>query len=451
MTLGRKHQKWETRPFECWSKAKELRRKHSQEVIGARAKRNWILEGSETILWGFANIRPVIGPPQVAITAAANSKLNREAQAAAECRGFGRVLCGYRRGFYGVQLLDKDLSGGKFPGRDFCFAAPAPCDDHAKDIGPTADFFHIPRWQREAPRYIGPLDRKRQARMCEHIVAHTMEAIEWVEKTTGQEFDEEAFIETAKIEFKFHTLAGQALCLNQNIPAPLDMKSLYSFYTLGFLVRSGWKETEEFWKALRDELQWRVDNHIAAVPNERFRFIEHEPPPWHYLQYLRYLETYGAVGLGSLYCFGIGGPYEVQADGGWVPKKNPIDLGWPLKTVEDVIRAEVKFSQNAGPPDAANTDAFPGRYGIAKTAVSEVVSLAKAFHADGAILPLHLDGVGCVWAMREISLGVEEQGLSVLRYECSQPGDRRDLDENRMLDEIDVWMESHGLERMEQD
>jgi benzoyl-CoA reductase subunit B len=391
----------------------------------------------------------VIGPPQVAITANANPKLNREAQAAAECRGFGRVLCGYRRGFYGIQLLNKDLSGGPFPGRDFCLATPAPCDDHAKDSGPTADIWHIPRWQREAPRYIGPRDAKRGALMAENMVQDELEVIDWLQKTTGLEFDDESFIESARIEWQFHKLAGQAFCLNQNIPAPLDMKSLYSFYTLGGLVKSAWKETEDFWRSLRDELQWRVDNHIAAVPTERFRFIEHEPPPWHYLRYLRYLETYGAVGLGSLYCFAVGGPYEIKADGTWTPKKNPLDLNMPLRNREDVIRARVAFSQNPGLTSPGNTNAFPGRYGIIKTAAAEVANFAKSFHADGAILPLHLTGVGCVWGMKEIALKVHEAGVDVMHYETSQPGDANNLDENQLLDRIDAWMESHGLERLE--
>ena len=41
-------------------------------------------------------------------------------------------------------------------------------------------------------------------------------------------------------------------------------------------------------------------------------------------------------------------------------------------------------------------------------------------------------------------------GQSVLHYECSQLGDRRDLDENRMLEQINVWMQSQGLERLEE-
>ena len=40
-------------------------------------------------------------------------------------------------------------------------------------------------------------------------------------------------------------------------------------------------------------------------------------------------------------------------------------------------------------------------------------------------------------------------GVRVLHYEGSQPGDRTDLDENRLLDQLDVWMESQGLRKLE--
>ncbi len=155
---------------------------------------------------------------------------------------------------------------------------------------------------------------------------------------------------------------------------------------------------------------------------------------------MRYLETYGAVGLGSLYTFGSGSPFEKKADGTWAPRKNPVEMGWPLNTAEEVIRARVRFYRNPG----------ECRHDYCRFDTQEVVSLATSFHADGAILPLHLAGVGCVFANRDIALGLNEAGVSVLHYECSQPGDRRDLDENRMLDQIDVWMESRGLERLEE-
>jgi hypothetical protein len=34
-------------------------------------------------------------------------------------------------------------------------------------------------------------------------------------------------------------------------------------------------------------------------------------------------------------------------------------------------------------------------------------------------------------------------------YEGSQPGDRTDMDEKRFLDQLDSWMESQGLGKIE--
>jgi hypothetical protein len=44
---------------------------------------------------------------------------------------------------------------------------------------------------------------------------------------------------------------------------------------------------------------------------------------------------------------------------------------------------------------------------------------------------------------------LREAGLSVMHYEGSQPGDRIDLDEKRLHDQLDTWMQSLGFRRLE--
>ena len=41
-----------------------------------------------------------------------------------------------------------------------------------------------------------------------------------------------------------------------------------------------------------------------------------------------------------------------------------------------------------------------------------------------------------------------EVGIPVMHYETSQPGNRTDFDENRLLDQIDVFMETQGLRKL---
>ncbi len=78
-----------------------------------------------------------------------------------------------------------------------------------------------------------------------------------------------------------------------------------------------------------------------------------------------------------------------------------------------------------------------------------MVSLAKACRCDGALLPLHRAGVCCDYGRREAGAALAEGGFMCCYYESPQPGDCTDLDVQRFLDQIDSWMESQGLGKLE--
>jgi hypothetical protein len=50
---------------------------------------------------------------------------------------------------------------------------------------------------------------------------------------------------------------------------------------------------------------------------------------------------------------------------------------------------------------------------------------------------------------KQQAMNLRKLGLQVLHYEGSQPGDRTDLDEKRFLDQLDTWMESQGLYKLD--
>jgi len=72
----------------------------------------------------------------------------------------------------------------------------------------------------------------------------------------------------------------------------------------------------------------------------------------------------------------------------------------------------------------------------------------KTFQCDGAILPLHRSGIGCSFNMRELAMSLEERGVPFMHYETSHPGNRTDFDENRLLDQLDTFMEIRGLRKL---
>lgn len=73
----------------------------------------------------------------------------------------------------------------------------------------------------------------------------------------------------------------------------------------------------------------------------------------------------------------------------------------------------------------------------------------KAYRCNGAILTLHSSGVGCVWGYKELGAKLQKMGIPVMHYETSHPGEGADFDEKQLLDQLDNFMETQGLRRLE--
>ena len=435
-------QKYETRPLQVWDKAKEMRAKWQKSIDTASSEKVLLAQGNAFWSIGFPALRIIEDNPVGAMMANKSDSFSRECRAAGEALGWGREICGYQLNCWGAMYLGRQMDGSKFPYRDMVIPFPDPCDQHTKRGQAPMDYSPIPRWQGNFPLYTGPRDREREKAMIEDKVQNTLQQINDIERIYGQKFDDQKLIDELKIARQIHPYAQDVCRAMQNIPAPLGQKDLYSFYTLGGLTKGDPQETVDLWKALRDEVDWRVKNQIAAVGNERYRWMETHPPPWHFLKYYRYMEKYGAVCIGSQYSHMMGGAFEFKADGSWAPRDW---TGWagdvtdkPLRNREDAVRVLVG--------DDARGHNFKVDEVIRPYAVCE---FARAYKVDGAILPLWRGGVGCTVTRKEQALRLNEMGVRVLHYEGSQPGDRTDLDENRFLDQLDIWMESQGLFKLE--
>jgi benzoyl-CoA reductase subunit B len=278
--------------------------------------------------------------------------------------------------------------------------------------------------------------------LFEHKLNCQFKQINDLERIFGQKFDDEKLSKMIDYSDEVIEYSRDIIRLmGQTIPAPLSVKDLYSVYTIGHLTKVDPEDTVHFWKMVRDEVKWRADNQIAAVGNERFRWIEAHPPSWHFLKYYRYMEKYGAVCLGSQYTAQNCGLLEYKPDGSIDRRMFPAyPKDTPITTREDALRVML------GPPHhlsiAWKADEYMRQDGI--------VEFAKIMQADGALLPLWRGGVGCTLTRKEQAMYLRNAGLSVIYYEGSQPGDRTDLDEQRFLDQLDTWMESLGYEMPEE-
>ncbi len=434
-----KGQLYETRPLDCWARAKELRAGWQKSI---ESKDLIVGQGNTYFVdWqaAFPAIKIVEDNPAGSMIQNKSSPFARKCRLASEIRGWGREICGYQNNCWGSQFLGYDMDGGPFPNRKFVVPFPCVCDQHGKRGQQVRDFENVPQWMSDMCMYLGPRDPGREEAMNEHRAYCTLRQINDMERVFGQKFDDEQFFELIRSSHFMRECQMQISRLMATTkPSPLSVKDLYSFYTLGFLTRIDPQDTIDFWKMVRDEIQWRADNHIAAVGNERYRWIEAHPPSWHFMKYYRYMEKYGAVCLGS--------QYTHSGDGSIGQRERltyPEDT--PLETREDGIR--YSNTPDAREPIAFKQDEYMNRPPYAKDAL---VEFARNFQADGALLGIWRCGVGCTLTRKEQAMRLRQAGFSVLHYEGSQPGDRTDLDEKRFIDQLDSWMESQGMRKLDE-
>jgi benzoyl-CoA reductase subunit B len=436
-----KGQMYETRPLEFWAKAKELRAGWQKSI---ESKEKVVGQGNAYFVdWtaAFPALTIIEDNPAGAMMGNKNSAFARKARLASERTGWGREICGYQGNCWGAQYLGYQEAGSEFPLRKLVVPMPCVCDQHAKRGQQARDFMATPQWMADQCIYFGPHSDERDKPMLEHKAYCNYRIINDIERIFGQKFDDERLIELIHESNEIKDYAREiSILMAQTKPTPLSVKDLYSVYTIGGLTKVDPEETVAFWRMVRDEVKWRADNQIAAVGNERFRWIEAHPPSWHFMKYYRYMEKYGAICLGSQYTHIMAGSMETQEDGSVGFREKPgYPKDTPMEAREDAIR--YALGTEARPLYSFKVDEYLRR--------DSIVDFAKICKADGALLPIWRHGLGCTFTRKEQAMYLRNAGLSVMHYEGSQPGDRTDLDEKRMLDQLDTWMQSLGMHMLD--
>jgi benzoyl-CoA reductase subunit B len=433
--------RWETKGLDCWPQFKEFLKGRYEAVATAHDQGLLTVLGTqeggiqEALGGGDHNFG---GEPYGATCAYMG--LSVEFMEAAEAKGFARDTCAYCRINLGAMYLDKYAFGGTFPKVDFGMRKHT-CDTHAKWSLLHSEYLKVPYLVIDgAPG--NEFDSEQSLKnKAEYHIAQQLDAIEEIEKLTGREFNDEIYIQSVYNNYRCRNLWAQVCILNQNIPAPLDQKSMYTLFEVAFhnSVRKG---AVELMETLRDEVEDRVKNKIAAVATERFRIGYVSQPPYYALRIFRYLEKYGAVAIGSRYCFGIGEGTTMVQDGKEVPIPTLEEQGIVLKTREDAVRAAVNQTHLA---EEIRGGDF--RYCGHRTRES-LLRLIREWHCDAAIMHFNRGCQGWGIGEPQLRLALLENDIPTLTFE-GNVADSREWDDARSLARLDAFFESQGLEKLE--
>jgi benzoyl-CoA reductase subunit B len=430
------HNKYPTEPLKLWKKAKELREQYYLNY--AKAKDNGGLRWSGSA-WALDALPAGLGEDVYSLTgepyAAAIShdrKFAKECMDAAESYGFARDLCSYMRIYWGGMHLDKYLFGGKFPKPDFIFQTQI-CCSHSKWYQHVAMSEQVPQFYVDVG--VGPYKDMTDARL-DYVVGQLNESIEFLEKSTGRTFNDELFIKAVKNEMRSTSRWADICALNKVKPAPLDEKTMYSLYVLATLSKSS-QWCADFYDELYDEVKDRVARGIAAVPNETVRMMSDTQPPWSFLKIFRYLETFGAVSVGSLYTFALEGIWEVKEDGTWGGRTLPWNKGIEMNDRQTALRLYADW--NLSKPQWQH-------FYDPRLKTEMMLRIVKEWQVDGVMLHLNRGCEGLSLGIMENRMGIAQAGVPIMTYEGNM-GDEREFDEVRTQARVDAFMEQLGLRR----
>ncbi len=430
-------QKYKTAPLKLWNRAKEIRKNYYLDYAKAHERGGIRWAGGA---WTLGAVTAGLGDDVWSLTSepysasiAANKDFSMECMEATERAGYARDLCSYMRNYWGSVILNKYLWGGEFPKPDFIWQDHI-CCSHAKwyqvvqDLEPGIPAFTI---DVAAGAYKDINENK-----INYLVGQMHDGIEWLEKITGRTYDDQKLIDAVNNECRATSVWAEICNLNKAIPAPLDEKTMFSLYVLGTLNKHS-KEVADYYEELRDEVQERVDNGIAAIGNERCRLMSDTQPPWSFLKVFRYLEEFGALSVGSLYTFGLIGIWEVKPDGTWGPRTTPAQQGIEIKDREQALRIYADW--NLSKPEWQH-------FYSTHLKTDMMVRIAKEWSLDGVMLHYNRGCEGLSVGIAENRLGLIEAGFPVMTFEGNM-GDEREFDATKTMARIDAFMETLEIKK----
>ena len=268
----------------------------------------------------------------------------------------------------------------------------------------------------------------------DYYIGQLLNNIEQMEKIIGKPYDVEKAAEKFEAGCKSEVLWGEINLLNSAIPAPIDMKSLMTFFPLTLLLK-GDQRVIEFYETLRDEVKDRIAKGIAAVPNERYRMIFTVQPPWSSLALFRRLEDYGVVFITNHTYIQDGfGRISYNDDGSLSVTKTPKERGWPSpRNKEELVKTWVQWKLL---PEARDYLSSP-----AEKALEGFIMETKYFKVDGVVLGVNRGCKPLCYALLDYKLALEEAGVPSMTLEFNN-ADFRENDDGAMLRQIEAFVET---------
>lgn len=208
--------------------------------------------------------------------------------------GFPTHLCGYSRTSLGyTSRMMKDLKGeippeapfGGMPKPIFLLASSAICDARYKWFQALGRYMDVPVWTLEAP---APGNKEffiegSYERMVKLGVKHLKDFVAFVERMLGRKMDWDKLDKTANLMIEINRVWYETNELRKAKPCPMHSRDFWSAMPAALFLAGNLEDSLQLYKNAYQEVKERVEKGIGAIPEEKYRLVFAELPPWHSL------------------------------------------------------------------------------------------------------------------------------------------------------------------------
>jgi benzoyl-CoA reductase/2-hydroxyglutaryl-CoA dehydratase subunit BcrC/BadD/HgdB len=227
---------------------------------------------------------------------AAARKVADKLSAVAETRGYSPDLCGYARCGIGDAYADEHPVGEILP-PDLLFCCNTQCGSLPKWFEVAGRFYNAPYFLLDAPQVGFETDE-----LCkEYYVEQLHEMIAYIEKFTGVPFDFDKLSAVLALSNEACRLWNEILDTAALKPAPFGFFDA-CFHMAPIVTWRGTEEAVNYYRALKEEVEERIEQRIYAIPNERYKIYFDHIPCWPKLRWFSELfASHGALVAVSQY------------------------------------------------------------------------------------------------------------------------------------------------------
>lgn len=253
--------------------------------------------------------------------AAAAKQVNIPLLETCEADGFSPFICGYARTGIGFALRAQQHGG---------IPPDAPLGGMAKPlalIGCSLLCDARYKWFQSLGRYVdapcycfdnvhpSPTANHPEIRDCylRYQAEEIRALVAFLEKRLGRKMDESRLNQAIDTALETHRIWHQCHELRKAVPCPMPSEDVWATMVPFYFMPTE-KESLEFCQKLYAELKGRVENKVGAIPNEKYRLLFAELPPWHTLQLLNYLEDLGAISVIESFFYYPSSPPDIPAN-----------------------------------------------------------------------------------------------------------------------------------------